>query len=157
MKERTGIGKYLATICHGHGGFAAARVFPKKLGWRVSERTASIARSASLKKKLLQSPQFALNMNNCHTKDSQHNNSPILFRAPKVSCTHSYLQHAHAAGQSAAMHVQPSSEDGYELCDSISSSLLTSPIIPRIDFAFSQSELSGKPLLKMHIVLSLNC
>ena len=47
--------KYL----HDHRGSEAARVLPKKLGRRVSERRASTARSEPWKKKIASILQFA--------------------------------------------------------------------------------------------------
>jgi len=70
----------LTLITAGCGGSAAARVFPKKLGRRVSERTASTARSELSKKKIFfdcRSSRKFFNMNNCHAKDFQHKNFPI--------------------------------------------------------------------------------
>ena len=50
MVRRSGRELASTYICHDHRGSAAAQVFPKKLAQRVSERTASTARSELLKK-----------------------------------------------------------------------------------------------------------
>ena len=98
--RRSGLEWACSCTCHDHHGCAAARVFPKKLGQRASERTVSTARLESLKN----NNRFdhcgsrkIFNMNNCHTKDFQHENYPIYgisTRRSSVqpSCTSSVIK-----------------------------------------------------------------